>query len=225
MRILILMGALFLLGALVGRAGATDEYYTISDTLASAPCQGNQIPCSGNLTISGWFETNGFGKSNYGCGSGESNPVAWPGNSECPGYNPVLINSHLTVTYQGVSQWAFFPDGSFPYGVMATSKGLFCLKGCDIENTDASPSQVYFDINNGHEPASTTPGTAWWLVPIPLAPGEQLSFETTLPKNGLVATYAGTSVPTAAPEMDAIHAVSALTLLAGIGLVLQGRRR
>jgi hypothetical protein len=219
---------IFLLGFLAGTAHATDQYYTFNSALGTAPTcasieglQGAAPPsCSGNITVSGWFETDGFGKSNYGCGP--EGPV-FGGKSECPGYNTLLINSDLTLTYQvagaKVTLPVWFPDGSFPFDVMATSKGLFCLKGCDIENTLVLDSQVFFDINK-------TAGTASWTFYQAYGTSFYgVDFSDALPNNGLVATYAGTTVPTAAPEMDSCVAGAALTLLIGTPLVLRGRRR
>lgn len=192
---------LLLLGFLAGTAHAADEYYTLQPALTTAPCASNNYePCVGSVTVSGWFETDGYGKSNESGGVGS------------PGYNSLIIDYDLQWTYGGVTETYSSGPDSAVVGLVATPKGLFCDQ-CSFQNTDSNYG--YFDYEAHSVQYQFGNGTGAGGLSFLIAP---------LPDNYMIAAPASTTIP-GAPELDPRAAGSALMLLAGIALVLKGRRR
>jgi hypothetical protein len=105
---------LLLLGFLAGTAHAADEYYSLQPILTTATALPDDPGLPGTLTVSEWFETNGFGKS--GC----PNPNYCDGPG-APGWSTPLIG------YQGVTETLIGKGSKSDIGTLtATRSGLYC---------------------------------------------------------------------------------------------------
>jgi hypothetical protein len=209
------------LGLMAGAAHAQDEYYAITDKalMTAAPTNDPGWTDPSPLTVTGWFETNGYGKS--GC-------VVSPCEGQgFPGYNPLIIGYDVNITYHGVTEimQANQTPGPISGTLIATKGGLYCDK-CNFSNEGYPFFQFWGAAGKG--------GNGFYQYIEPGYAHGQLNFATTALLNdffvlGSPAPYSSVvraAVPraTAAPELDPGHACAALLLLAGVGLVLKGRR-
>jgi hypothetical protein len=201
----------------IGTAHAADEYYSIQTGSVAADV--------GGVTATGFFETNGFGKSGY-----------IPGTET---YNPVVIGFDITLSYEGQSvnlctslsygcpHYSYYTGADdallLPQGITATPKGLFCKGSCAL-----------YDVGNSGDNSASwftfASGDATYQIGDRFVNGVGVGNILARTTVSLPASYSitgggpSTTMPRA-PELDAGSAAGALTLLIGMGLVLQGRRR
>jgi hypothetical protein len=207
---------LLLLGFLAGTAHAADEYYSIQSGSVAADV--------GGVTATGFFETNGFGKSGY-----------IPGTET---YNPVVIGFDITLRYDGTSvnlcggagYGCQQNDLVLPsQGITATPNGLFCGSNClltDIGNGPGIASAfTFYNRIDGVAGAYAN-----YQIGDRIVNGvgyDNLLVSTTVPVAGSIFNITGgrasTTMPSA-PELDPGQAGAALMLLVGVGLVLRARR-
>jgi hypothetical protein len=207
---------LFLLGLFASTAHAADEYYTIQ--------AGSVASDVGGVTATGFFETNGFGTSHWA-------------NRDAGTWDPVIIGFDITLTYEGQSvnlctslsygcahnpyytgadDWVFWPPQ-----ITATPKGLFCENECFLSNSIGNGTSSGFGFESGSAEYAVGDRVENGV------PFGNLLIDTTVKeptRYNITGGGASTTMP-GAPELDAGSAAAALTLLAGVGLVLRGRRR
>jgi hypothetical protein len=198
---------LLILGFLAGTAHAADEYYSIQPGSVAADV--------GGITATGFFETNGFGTSGY--------------DPSTKTYNPVVIGVDITLSYEGTS---FTICGGQGYGcqqndallpvsgILATSKGLFCGNSCFLSNVGDGSGPFFVYSSSGGQGSITYEA----LLPHPTQDNYFITASTPVAGIFSITGPASTTMPTAAPELNGGQAGAALMLLAGIGLVMSGRR-
>ncbi|HTV95077.1 MAG TPA: hypothetical protein VME42_03725 [Steroidobacteraceae bacterium] len=200
------MKTLLALAALLAAAGAAqaqDEFYSIEPGDAAA-----QI---GTITATGFIETDGFGTSAW-------NLVDW---MQVVGYDITITNGTVSANFcfNGAGNagcTANDAPAALQQGLLATTTGLYC-SGCLFYDVGVGPVNWFqfssangnvYELDTGYEPQNHYDG-------------EDAGTSTA---SGVYAIAGGSPTtydPLQAPELDLGRAVAAVTLLAGLVLVLK----